>query len=160
MSKEQSPQEAELTDGIVRVTHSLVALLSKDANTYMRLLYHIHIIRPIANGQCDRLWLTDLDHFDYLGLLARRGSADDNCLAFAEDAKEGRAHALRILNEAQRLSLDKDAELVFIINDIIVTFSVPENVWDVPRLEPANVDAVILLNVPLRGGRSVNIGVS
>lgn len=160
MSEEQSSQESELADGIVRVTHRLVALLSKDANSHVRLLNHVHIIRPIAYGQCDRLWLTDLDHLNYLGLLTRRCSADNDCLAFAKDAKEGRAHALRILNEAQRLSLDKDAELVFIVDDVVVTFRVPENVGDVPRLEPANVYAVILLNVPLRGGRSVNVGVS
>jgi len=61
MDKEESAEEFELPDSIIGVSSCLVAFLSKDTNTNVSLLDHVHVIRSITNGQSDCLRIIVLD---------------------------------------------------------------------------------------------------
>ena len=61
MDKEESAEELELPDGIIRVASCLVAFLAKYTNSDVSLLDHVHVIRPITDSQSDCLRIIVLD---------------------------------------------------------------------------------------------------
>jgi hypothetical protein len=61
MDEEESAEELELPDGIIRVASCLVAFLAKDANTNVGLLDHVHVISSITDGQSNSLRIIVLD---------------------------------------------------------------------------------------------------
>ena len=51
MPEKKPAQEFELADSEVRERASLAAFFSKDADTDMSCLYHVHVVGTIANRQ-------------------------------------------------------------------------------------------------------------
>ena len=50
--EQKSLQEVELADGVVRGPHGLGALQASDSDANMCGSYHIYVIRPVTDGQC------------------------------------------------------------------------------------------------------------
>ena len=61
MDKEESAEELELPDGIIRVASCLVAFLAKYTNPNVGLLDHVHVICSITDGQGNSLRIIVLD---------------------------------------------------------------------------------------------------
>ena len=61
MDEEESAEELELPDCIIRVSSCLVAFLSKDTNSNVGLLDHVHVISSITDSQSNSLRIIVLD---------------------------------------------------------------------------------------------------
>jgi hypothetical protein len=61
MDEEESAEELELPDCIIRVSSCLVAFLAKDTNTNVGLLDHVHVISTISDSQSNSLRIIVLD---------------------------------------------------------------------------------------------------
>ena len=77
MPEKKPAQEFELADSEVRERASLAAFFSKDADTDMSCLYHVHVVGTIANRQRRFVLAVSPDEFDKRSFLLGRGAIDN-----------------------------------------------------------------------------------
>lgn len=79
MHQQQSPEALEFAKGKVRCLDSSHALVSVYAAADLRFLYHVDVVCPITDGQCN-LFKGILDRSDNLSFLFGCDSATHNRL--------------------------------------------------------------------------------
>ena len=81
MGEHENLQVFELSKGIVWGAHRLVALISTNANTHIRLGDHAHVIGAVTNSQSNFGWLELLDEGNHLSFLLWREPATNKNFA-------------------------------------------------------------------------------
>ena len=71
MPEKKATQDLELRDSIIREARSLIAFLTENSDTNVRLLYHIHIVGAISDGQGNGFLHVILHDLCNLSLLPR-----------------------------------------------------------------------------------------
>mmetsp|Transcript_4981 Transcript_4981/g.12839 ORF Transcript_4981/g.12839 Transcript_4981/m.12839 type:complete len:338 (+) Transcript_4981:957-1970(+) len=106
MDQQQVLEESELRDPVVADVEGLQALQTADANTHIRALDHVAVVRSVADGECDGL-LHALDERDDGTLLLRRDAAADDGLAHPADGHEVHL-VLRLQGVLEALAVDHE----------------------------------------------------
>ena len=85
VNEDQTSQEAELTDGVISIVHSLCSLLSDDAHTDMSSTNHLYIVRTISDAQSHNFLVPFSNETGELRLLILARSTGNHGLARLSD---------------------------------------------------------------------------
>lgn len=84
----------------------MITLIATDADSDVRLGDHTHIIRTVANGQCDFGWLVSLDQSNHLSLLLRGKPACNKHLARESELHEALSKPSALLDFEKAIALN------------------------------------------------------
>ena len=123
MEEKQVLEEPELADGVIRRARSLLALKTRDANTYMRSCNHVHIISAIADSQGRLFWLP-LPHHQYdLSLLLGADTTGQDDICALTQVHKLLHHQLVFLDRRESLTSDNNGVLTDLFGHTLVADS-------------------------------------
>lgn len=112
MVKEQRLEEFKLTNSIVSTPCSLLAFLSKDADSNVRLQYHGNIIGTVSNRKSGFIRKALFNHVYNVSLLLGRHAACQHDVSPVCDLKELLLASFEVVEEDERGASDDDRLLL------------------------------------------------